>query len=180
MVERRTVRHTDQAFAPASTRPSRQSGRASRGGSRDTAPVSETAQDLFREMLRTEIGPLLRDLGFVGSRQAFRLPTPSGYALLGFQKSTTSTRESVKFTVNLRVYTEDEWDYVGSPGTEPSPNMGYLAGWEERIGNVLPARADRWWTLTTTTRDAVVADLRSALQEHAVPALKERAASLLP
>lgn len=141
--------------------------------------MSETAQDLFREMLKAEIGPLLRDLGFVGSGQAFRLPTPSGYALLGFQKSTTSTRESVKFTVNLRVYTQDEWDYVGSPGKEPSPNMGYLAGWEERIGTSCPP-ADRWWTLTATTRDAVVADLRSVLQEHAVPALKERAASLLP
>ena len=116
----------------------------------------------------------------MGSGQAFRLPTPSGYALLGFQKSTTSTRESVKFTVNLRVYTQDEWDYVGSPGNGGIAEHGLLR-WLGRTHREPPAFPNRsvvdghgHYTRCRCCRS----EGRAA--RHAVPALNERAASLLP
>ncbi|RPE41173.1 uncharacterized protein DUF4304 [Streptomyces sp. Ag109_O5-1] len=53
-------------------------------------------------MMRTQIAPALRALGFKGSGQIFELPHPASWALLGFQKSAYNTARHVEFTVTAR------------------------------------------------------------------------------
>ena len=68
----------------------------------DTSAVS-SAQEIFAAMLRDELAPRLRQLGFKGSRQAFLLPDDHRWIQIGFQKSAWSDAGSVRFTANVTV-----------------------------------------------------------------------------
>ncbi len=57
-----------------------------------------SAQDTFASMLREDIAPRLRDLGFKGSGRAFTLADDNFWVTIAFQKSTYSTRDVVRFT----------------------------------------------------------------------------------
>lgn len=68
-----------------------------------TVLVTATAQQVFSEMLRSVVAPGLRERGFRGSGQSFWLPDDRMWAQVGFQKSVSSTKDAVRFTVNLGV-----------------------------------------------------------------------------
>jgi uncharacterized protein DUF4304 len=71
-----------------------------------------TAQEAYKEMLKTAIAPGLRSSGFKGSGQNYRLPSDHYWAMLGFQKSTSSDAGRVRFTVNVLVVSRSKWDAV--------------------------------------------------------------------
>jgi hypothetical protein len=62
-----------------------------------------TAQETYREMMKTQVAPALRGLGFKGSGQNYELPSPGHWAMLGFQKSAWSDASALRFTVNVLV-----------------------------------------------------------------------------
>ncbi|WP_084965824.1 DUF4304 domain-containing protein [Thermoactinospora rubra] len=87
-----------------------------------------SAQEAFRVMLRDEIAPALRELGFVGSGQIYRLPDDRHWARLGFQKSAFSMWEQVSFTINLSVVSKELWEQRRSAGrlpARPAPSTFY-------------------------------------------------------
>jgi Domain of unknown function (DUF4304) len=109
------------------------------------------AQDLFRTMLRDQLAPELRRIGFKGSGQRYDLRATSGdVGVLGFQKDTGSTGAHVRFTANLMV--------VRASGA---------IGWRVRIGALLDDPHDHWWTIR-------IGDDVSAVTDHVLWLVRER------
>jgi hypothetical protein len=143
------------------------------------------AQDVFRRLVKDEIAPALRRLGFKGSGQRFELPSETHIAILGIQKSTSSTADVVRFTANLTVGVREEWERERKqqrlPEETPSPNTVYMLDslWQERIGALIPgAGGDRWWEIRARADNAdVAADFVAAVRDYALPELRRRITS---
>ena len=143
-----------------------------------TAP---TAQQAFASLMRARIAPALRALGFKGSGQTYELPHLETWALIGFQKAARQTAGQVEFTLNVTVADKLGWAQARRREphlpARPSPNTVYgpAAAWHSRIGRLLPADRDTWWTITATTDPEPVArGVISAVTEYALPAIRER------
>ncbi|MFE4409798.1 DUF4304 domain-containing protein [Streptomyces sp. NPDC056821] len=139
-----------------------------------------TAQEVFASMMRAQVAPGLRALGFKGSGQIFELPHPSSWALLGFQKSAYNTAGHVEFTVNVTVAGKAAWAEARERQphlpARPSPNVVYgPAAWHSRIGRLLPTARDTWWTISPKSDQSRVArDVMTAITDYALPAIRAR------
>ena len=138
-------------------------------------------------MMKEDVAPRLRELGFKGSGQRFELPSEDFWALIGFQKSQWGSKEEVSFTVNITVASRRRWDEARQTrpylGERPAPNSLYTAPklamqdyiWQSRIGFLLPAGTDWWWELDPATDTRQLADdVVSAIRDYALPAMRER------
>jgi hypothetical protein len=77
-------------------------------------------------MLRSEVAPRLRALGFKGSGQVYTLPDEDAWVLVGFQKFTRSTADHVDFTINVTVASKAAWSEMGRERNlpeKPSANI---------------------------------------------------------
>jgi Domain of unknown function (DUF4304) len=108
-----------------------------------------TAQEAFARMMKEEIAPALRRLGFKGSGQRYELRSDTHWAIVGFQKFSWSDQGQVEFTLNLTVIGRDEWlrarerrPYLSE---RPQANVGAFVGWEEWIGALMPDAAAGTW-----------------------------------
>lgn len=143
-----------------------------------------TAQDHLKALLREEVAPRLREHGLRGTERIFTLASARFFAQMGFQSSTSSTRDLAKFTVNLQVIERAEWasarrQYAWLP-PKPNPNSMYAApvgGWGERIGTLVNAH-DTWWALDAqgTGRDQVANEVVHAISNYGLPAMRARMA----
>jgi hypothetical protein len=67
------------------------------------------ARDSFREMLREQVGPALRQEGFAGSGANWRRRNDAGdWGVVNFQKSAYGSAHSVDFYINLSLVVEPE------------------------------------------------------------------------
>jgi hypothetical protein len=141
-----------------------------------------TAQDAFKEILRSSLAPALRAQGFKGSGQVFELPDTRYWAMLGFQRSVSSDKATVKFTINLRVVDKAEYADARTEASylseKPSPNLLGGPGWWGRIGAVMPGEGrDIWWKIVDGGRnDEVVEQVLHAIDEFGIPAIRARMA----
>ena len=161
--------------------------------------MTETAQKAFKRLLRDVVAPELRRQGLTGSGAVYVLPDDAFWAQVGFQKSTSSTSDVVKFTINLKVTDKEYWDEqrrdhsplkdTAPPGvdrtiwdaerlarsaypTRPAANI-FGDGEVERIGRLIPGiEADHWWSLTVDDAERVVEDARQALVTYGLPWLR--------
>ena len=131
-------------------------------------------------MLRDRIAPALRTLGFKGSGPVFSLPNEKHHAMLGFQKSVSSTASEIRFTVNALVVSKDawkkareEWSYIPQ---RPSPNASWGDFvWQSRMGHLLPEREDAWWRLSASADvERLAGELVDAIQEYMLPEIRQR------
>lgn len=142
----------------------------------------ETALDIFPLMMREEIAPELRQMGFKGSGQSFTLPSETHWVLLGFQKSRASNAKDVLFTVNVTVVSKRAWVEARSDRSyvpeRPSANIFYGPfAWQRRIGDLLPDRQDRWWTVDTrVSMESVKVEVVDAIRTYALPAIERQVA----
>jgi hypothetical protein len=79
-----------------------------------------SAQDEFRGFLRGLVSPAMRSAGLRGSAGRYYMPSLSCFALVGFQKSTSSTGRAVIFTMNLKVVSREVWKLVRVDKSWPS------------------------------------------------------------
>jgi Domain of unknown function (DUF4304) len=137
-----------------------------------------SAQDEFRGFLRDVVSPAMRSAGFRGSAGHYQLPSPAYFALVGFQRSASSTASAVKFTINLKAVSREIWELARADMTwlpkRPRANNIYpVAEWSERIGNLMPGRQGHWWWLRAgQPLDALAADVTRALRDYGLPALR--------
>jgi hypothetical protein len=140
----------------------------------------ETALDIFRLMMRGEIAPELRQMGFKGSGQSFTLPSETHWVLLGFQKSMASNAKAVRFTVNETAASKRAWLEARSVRSylpeRPSANISYGAfAWQRRIGRLLPDTQDKWWTVAPrASTERVKVEVLDATRIYALPAIEEQ------
>ena len=137
------------------------------------------AQETFKALMRDEIAPALRQLGFKGSGQAYALPSETCWALVGFQKSQASEASYVRFTVNATVVSREAWEQERAERPylpeRPSPNTFYgKFAWQERIGGLMPGGQDRWWEITGRTDARAIAEsVIEAIRDYALPAMHD-------
>jgi hypothetical protein len=131
-------------------------------------------------MLKTSVAPGLRSLGFKGSGQNYRLPADDHWAMLGFQKSTSSDARHVRFTANVLVVSRSAWDAARSqsPHLPERPTASTYWGtfvWQKRVGALLPGGEDLWWEVEAGTDPAELADaILWAVQDYVLPAMRRR------
>jgi hypothetical protein len=140
-----------------------------------------TAQEAFTKMLKEDVAPALRRLGFKGSGQRYELPSDTHWAIIGFQKFSWSNQERVEFTLNITVVGKDEWERARKKrpylSAKPSANTGGGVGWEERIGNLTPEKEERRWAVAADRpTEPVAGDVVGAIRDFALPAMRKRVA----
>ena len=139
-----------------------------------------TSQDAYRALLRDFISPALRRVGFKGSGGTYVLPDDDQWVLVGFQRSVWGDRHETRFTANLTVASKDGWARRRREEPtwpkRPAANTRYGSSiWQSRIGLILPARVDTWWTIRPDSNLASLAsDVLAALRDHGLPALQEQ------
>jgi hypothetical protein len=141
------------------------------------------AKDLFKVLLREQLGPLLRSEGFHGSGQAWRLEHPSGNAaLIYFQRSKWNTADRVEFLINLAVASKLCWDWQLSrePGRGPTarPSALYVNDCPLWLRIGAPSSEGRgegvWWTINSGMQLApLAASVGQALRGRAIPLLRD-------
>ncbi len=161
--------------------------------------MTETAQDAFKRLLRDVVAPALRNQGLRGSGAVYVLPNRFYWAQVGFQKSTSSSKDAVKFTINLKVTDKEQWNQERRdhsplkdrppPGVSQEdwdaqrlersayparPSVGTFGdGRSERIGDLMPGtNRDQWWTLTAQNAEDVMHDALRSLLDHGLPWLR--------
>jgi hypothetical protein len=161
--------------------------------------MTETAQSAFKRLLRDVVSPALREQGLRGSGSVYVLPHPAYWAQVGFQRSTSSSKDAVKFTINLKVTNKEWWNEQRRdhsplkdrppPGVDraawdaqrlehsvyparPSVNTSDDGRWQ-RIGDLIPGiDRDHWWMLTVENAQEVMQDALGALLSYGVPWLR--------
>jgi hypothetical protein len=120
----------------------------------------------------------MRSAGLRGSAGRYYMPGLSCFALVGFQKSTSSTGRAVIFTMNLKVVSREVWklarvDKSWLPET-PAPNTSYpVAEWSPRIGSLMPGGQDHWWWVRPGQQlESLGAEVIEALTDYGLPALQ--------
>ncbi|XRQ08664.1 DUF4304 domain-containing protein [Actinomadura welshii] len=100
--------------------------------------TEKQAQVVFKEMLKTQVTPALRELGFKGSGQVYRLEVPDYWAMLGIQRSRSSDARKISFTLNLLCFAMAEWNELRKQAPQlperPNPNVYYAPEilWQRR------------------------------------------------
>jgi hypothetical protein len=129
-----------------------------------------TAQQAFASMAKIEIAPRLRELGFKGSGQKFRLPSDTHLLSLDFQRSAWNDILEVSFTINLSAGLIDS----ASIANEVPQSPRRLYSHDERLGFLSHGR-DHWWKVpadgpTLSIAVEVIHDIR----ELGIPWLREQ------
>jgi hypothetical protein len=137
-------------------------------------------------MIKTELAPGLRSLGFTGSGRNYDLGWAEHWAMLGLQASQWSDRERLTFTINLLVVSRKVWAQQREEhaflGAKPAPNIhpGPFA-WHERIGMVMPDNLDTWWEVRAGgNTEPVAREALEAVEVYGLPAMREAAGGSEP
>ncbi|MEJ7569366.1 MAG: DUF4304 domain-containing protein [Gaiellaceae bacterium] len=136
-------------------------------------------------MVRDELAPRLRDIGFVGSGQTYTLPDTDAWLMIGLQRSKWSDATAVDFTLNLTVALKSLWTerheerpdfYPRRPGA--NTDYGDVM-WQDRISSVLrdegllgASEPEKWWRVQAgEPTEAVTADVLKVVGSYALPAI---------
>lgn len=135
-------------------------------------------------MVSAELAPELRRLGFRGSGTQFELPSATHWLLLGFQKSTSSTADEVRFTVNLSAVDRQAWATKRETETwmrvRPSANISGPVTTSQRLG-ILVGGTDTWFSIWPHRSTEVVAgEVLAAIRDHGISWLRAQESSNKP
>jgi hypothetical protein len=128
-------------------------------------------------MVKTQLAPRLRDLGFKGSGRNYDLQCPDHWALLGLQSSRWNDASEVSFTVNLLVVSREAWEreVVERPFIGPKPTANEHPGvfaWTKRLGTLMPEGEDKWWPVSAGKNTSeVVQEVLEAIELYGLPAI---------
>jgi hypothetical protein len=126
------------------------------------------ARTLFKDMLRTEVAPALRELGLRGSGQKFRLPTGSETkALIDFCRSGYNTSDHCRFSLLVSYLDAD----VSRADT----------AWSADSGQFMEPPHEHWWTITSPGDVEPVADhVVAVVRDMLLPQLRARVEGATP
>jgi hypothetical protein len=134
-----------------------------------------TAAAVLRETLISRMWLSLKPRGFKRRGAYFLRSVEDVVHLISLQSSSSSTQDSARVTVNLAVWCK----ILDDTGAAPSV---WTAHWRKRIGRLMPANGDLWWSLLSDRAlDAAATEIVGALEGYGLPALDSltSAASLL-
>jgi len=106
--------------------------------------------------------------GFRRNSQNFVIETSESWGIINFQKSLHSSANEKRFTVNLAIAAKRILRFGGE--TDQKPPLYYACHWRIRIGNLVPGRGDRWWTLTDeASYKTALPEVEELIKGKAVP-----------
>jgi hypothetical protein len=120
------------------------------------------------------IAPLLKQGGFRKSATHYSRKEGEALQLVNVQSSQWNTASGGRFTLNLGVHFASVAKLLhGSDPMPANPKEQYCV-LRTRVGFLLPAAADHWWTVTPETDVAAVAnELEAACQDYVFPWLEK-------
>lgn len=103
-------------------------------------------QNKFKELLKA-LALFLKAYGYKRLGQNFYTRRDGNWGVINFQKSQTSTKDIVKFTVNLGIYSQvlAKFYYKWKEGTPPTESACH---WRKRVE---PGNRVHWWVIDETT-----------------------------
>lgn len=128
-----------------------------------------TSLDLVLNDVIGKTAARLSEVGFKKSGNTFRRVFDAGAALIEFQKSRGNTSEVLSFTINLAVVCSPLLEPDGVTLQKARAIDGHL---QERIGDLLPDRQDKWWKIDAATdANALATEVANTIGDIAVPYL---------
>lgn len=111
------------------------------------------AEDFIKPILR-DLDLYLRPHGFKRQRARYVRTLPDMLQFIDLQKSRTSTRYEVAFTLNVAVFSP----VLASLNGDRDYIMGISdCHWNTRLGQLIPAKADTWWKVMSSNEAEVLA-----------------------
>lgn len=131
--------------------------------------------DLFTQFLKS-LKPTLHQAGFSQSHSRFCQRVHENWALLNFQRSSSSTAQVPHFTINIGVYSSVLATVFPSFRMRSNPTLKPLeidAHWRIRVGQLLPTPQDTWWIFTAESLTPCIADVQYHLTTYVIPTLEQ-------
>ena len=130
-----------------------------------------SARDHFKQFVSNQLGPLAREHGFNGRGKRLQLGLDEVLQVISVQKSQSSSRAEVIFTVELAVIVRSL--AAAETATRRASDRA-LAGaaphWVRRLGHLAPSGRDTWWTVNEDRRQ--FEEALSWLDAYGFPALR--------
>jgi len=124
--------------------------------------------------LATEpIAAVLKSCGYRKTGTTFHRALDDVDHLINLQKSASSSSGEIRATVNIGISVRSL-----APIRAGVPDKASLwsAHWRRRLGELMPAATDRWWTATSDDEaSAIGQDLAQALVQYGLPVLEKLA-----
>jgi hypothetical protein len=128
-----------------------------------------TAMEQYR-LLLAEVGAFLKAPGFSKKGNTCYIQKEGNFGLINFQKSISSTKHQVKFTINIGVASGfllragiNGFIISGKPSITD-------CHWKMRIGFLMPVKKDFWWEIDGVTPVGRMAeDIITNLQSLVIP-----------
>lgn len=133
-----------------------------------------TPDENFKSVLDA-VATVLKEVGFVRAGANMRHITQDCAAIVQFQRSVSSTIDSIRFTVNLGVVC----GALYSDGKAKLKKAKLIdAHLVRRIGDFLPSSPDKWWVLDRGSDvETVTREILSILVDVAIPFIVEHASN---
>ena len=132
------------------------------------------AADEFRKIILAQMHELLKPMGFRKKATLFSADVNDVVLFIQLQSSSSSNKDVLKVTVNAGIFSRTVAQRLGNTH---EPNI-YDAHWWERIGFVLPAQRDKWWTVSNEAGAKLCAsEITSLLANHVLPEMQSMAST---
>ncbi len=129
------------------------------------------ARDLIGSIIKSQIAPVLRSLGFRKETRLWTRPAGETAQLVGLQASPWSVEDEGSFTFNLGVHWPTSYDDVICEGWPRSANPGFCVFYR-RIGELLHPPGDKWWKVNRSSKlDEVGQNALQSVIEFGLPEL---------
>lgn len=132
------------------------------------------AQQLLDEVIRSGLAPVLKAQGFRKAGRTFRSTAPGCVLVVNVQASDWSTRDALRFTVNLGAFYTGLGEILQT-WVRPSASgpTEYQCHVRQRLGHLMPAHGDHWWELKVGAPwTGVAVEFSDAVREHGLPWLR--------
>lgn len=136
--------------------------------------ASASGNSEFTSGLLGALHQFLKPEGFPKKGSNFILDSADVRLIIQLQKSTSSSADQLRFTINLGAYSKIVAVRLGYPKERIETASEPDCHWRERIGSLLPEKQDKWWKVTSDE------DVRRSSQEvidglarYGLPALAE-------
>lgn len=126
------------------------------------------ASEKFTELL-SSLAPARKRLGLSKRGQNFYLRQEGNWGVINFQRSVSSAKDRIRFTVNLGIYFQVLAKFFHKWKDSAFPTHTECH-WQKRIGHLLSERQDKWWVIDDST---TVQALRDELEPALLVAVSE-------
>lgn len=126
--------------------------------------------DIFKELIKN-VALLLKEHKYKRyGGNVFYTAQQCNWGFIGFQKSQSSTRHEIRFTINLGICSKVLMNFYDP---EKTPSI-YECHWNYRIGHLIPAyRNDKWWFINEQTiAEQLIQEIKDNLVNIAIPEIE--------